>query len=339
MDREYIKNLVKKSGILKKRNVIGYSNVPQPKIQSGLKTRKQAIRIYVTKKEKPELISKNDLVPRILCSGNAYEETDIIELGNVRALSELPRTAKARPVTLGLAVGHQNITAGSLGQLYHDKDGNLVAGSNAHIVSDHPDYTPDKIQGNILQPASYFGGTVPNDIIGTYKWHKTLTPSISESTCPVGKGAAKFFNVFPKVLGRRGRFSYVNLDTANLIDFGVYEPTVEHLNKVDNDFMKESDKFIGHLFAGSDNSGIICKVEHVLAEGYTPLMAYDTVKEDDTVYGSSFWGDYMTTVDDSSASLLVGYGDFTALFDDVIIVFNAGVIKGGWSGSGFVKRV
>jgi hypothetical protein len=121
---------------------------------------------------------------------------------------------------------------------------------------------------------------------------------------------------------------------TNVTDFGVYIPTVTHITAtVDNALRDEP--FIGHLFASSDMAGMICKVKYIMELGYLPIHGTAEVKDGDTVKGSSFWGDYQTEVIDSSASIMVNYGEFHAYFEDVIFVKNDGTIKGGWSGSGF----
>jgi len=53
------------------------------------------------------------------------------------------------------------------------------------------------------------------------------------------------------------------------------------------------------------------------------------------VKGCSFWCSYQTRVTDPRAAVTVSYGSFRAYFEDVIMVHNEGVIKGGWSGSGW----
>ena len=95
--------------------------------------------------------------------------------------------------------------------------------------------------------------------------------------------------------------------------------------------------FIGHLFAGSDKVGIICKVKYIVEEGYVPLIDTAEVTDGDIVKGCSFWCNYTTTVLDASAVVTVSYGSFVAMFDDIIIVNNDKTIRGGWSGSGWRK--
>jgi len=101
--------------------------------------------------------------------------------------------------------------------------------------------------------------------------------------------------------------------------------------------MTQNDLFIGHLFGGSDTTGVICKVGNIISEGYTPVIPYTTeINVGDKVKGCSFWQQcYTTEITDTSAVITVNYNTFLATFSDMILVKNENVIQGGWSGSGF----
>jgi hypothetical protein len=324
-----IKELILKYDLLKKKNVIGYSLTLKPKIKNGqIIPDRLCIRIYVKKKEPMETLMIKDIIPEVL--GDI--ETDVVEIGEIKALS-VDKTKRIRPVPLGVSVGNFNITAGSLGMLYKDKDGNILAGSNAHVLTEFPEKNPEEqTEKRILQPGAYHGGQNLDNIVGTYYWHKRVVP-LGESNCPIGKSLASFFNIFIKILGRNGRFKYL-ADFNNNIDFALYKPEVDHILDV-ADGSLTNEPFIGHLFAGSDTQGIICKVKYIISEGYDPMVEPAEVKTGDIVRGCSFWCNYQTEVTDESAAVQVSYGNFIAMFSDVIIVKNDNIIKGGWSGSGF----
>lgn len=334
-----IEKLLKDTGILDKPNVIGFSKKLMPKIKEGKATKDKAIRIYVSKKVDTKNLKKNDLIPSCIHVVNAMGvetlQTDIVEIGEVKALVD--KTAKFRPIVpLGVSIGHINITAGSLG-MYYTKDNQIYMGSNAHVFT--PDASLDQnaiTEKRILQQGSYHGGTA-NDVVAEYVWHKKIYPE-GVSPCPVGNFVAKSMNVLPTILGRRGRFQYCSIE-PNKIDFAVAKPLkdiIPDLNTADN-CIPSTYKFIGHLFAGSDQIGIICKVKHIINEGYMPMWDYAEVSEGDRVKGCSFWCHYETTVMDTSAVLTVNYGNFIATFEDVIMVSNDGTIRGGYSGSGWFK--
>ncbi|MEM2260838.1 MAG: hypothetical protein QXK24_00155 [Ignisphaera sp.] len=328
-----IKKLILKYKILEYPNVVGYSNKLQNRIKQGQVLEEKVIRIYVSKKVPAEQLKLEEIIPRVLKDGNSTIETDVVEIGEIKALS-VSKTSRVRPVPLGVSVGNWNITAGSLGMLYKYK-GQVIAGTNAHVVTDTPNKSPkDVVEKRILQPGSYHGGQKEENIVGYYLWHKRIVP-VTENECKVAKVIVKVLNFLTKILRRKGRFYYFGL-TSNKIDFGVYTPTVEHTKEVMDGSLKD-EKFIGHLFAGSYTTGVICKAKYIIKEGYCPLIEPAEVKEGDIVRGSSFWCNYTTKVIDSSGNVMVGYGNFNAWFEDVILVSHDGTIKGGWSGSGWRK--
>ena len=329
-----IEKIIKKywKDISKKENVIGYSKNLQKKVSYGKTTEVPCIRIYVRKKKDLSILRSSDIIPMSI-EGII---TDVVEIGDIKAL-QVDKTTRWRPVELGLSIGNWNITAGSLGMLFK-KIGSeqIYAGSNSHVLSERPDYKPEEIlEKRILQPGSYHQGKTEDNIVGTYFWHKRILP-VGLENCKIGGGLSRILNFFLRVFNRRGRFKYES-DTSNHIDFAVYIPTVEHILKVSDDSLT-NEPFIGLLFAGSDSSGIICKSKYIEQEGFIPMVQSTEVQEGDKVKGCSFWCSFQTKVLDSSGVVTVSYGDFQAAFEDIIIVENEnGIIKGGWSGSGWRK--
>ena len=323
--------------IKKKANVVGYSKTIKNKIINGKVTDIPCIRIYVRRKIKPKkYLLPKDIIPATI--EGIY--TDVVEIGELRAppdgfeMISTSKTDKFRPVKLGVSVGHWDITAGSLGMLYRYK-GVEYAGSNAHVLTPNPSLPVEKItEKRILQPGAYHGGKNPDNVVGEYAWHKRIVP-IGESNCKIGQSICRTMNKLLAILGRRGRFHYITQVTNN-IDFAVYEPTVPHSIEVADKSLSD-EPFIGHLFAGSEKVGIICKVKYIIEEGFYPLVEPTEVKDGDIVKGCSFWCNYQTIILDESAVTTVSYGDFIAEFEDVIMVKNDKVIRGGWSGSGWRK--
>ena len=128
-----------------------------------------------------------------------------IEVGHVVALTD--RTAEFRPLIGGISVGHEKITAGTIGSIVYDQDTNqpLIL-SNCHVLanSDTPDEERALSGDPILQPGVYDSGT---EIVATlYDWipiHNEVTvdaavalpitdvsnyildiPCITGTTCP-----------------------------------------------------------------------------------------------------------------------------------------------------------
>jgi hypothetical protein len=302
----------------------------QNKITKGKELPIPCWRIYVKKKEPIEVLGAKDRIPSHVKSKDSEIATDIVEIFP-KALS-VDKTQRLRPVPLGCSVGHWQITSGSLGMLFK-YSGEIVAGSNAHVLTDDPSKEVEQItEKRILQPGAYFQGQNPDNIVGEYLWHKRVVP-LGTSNCKVAKTVCKILNFLVWLFRRKGEFKYWGID-KNHIDFAVYYPTVEHLSKTADDSLT-NEPFIGLLFAGDENCGVICKAKYMVEEGFTPVFPIAEVKEGDIVKGCSFWCNYTTKVTDSSAVIQVSYGDYIALFEDVIIVQNEDIIKGGWSGSGF----
>ena len=315
--------------LLKYPNVIGYSNVLLPKIVKGKETDTLSIRVYVSKKVPIKELRSQDIIPSEIDG----VPTDIVEIGKIEAF----KTSKQRPVTLGLSVSHWNVTSGSLGMLYEYK-GNTIAGSNAHVLVDNPNKKPEEVtERRIVQPGTYFGGQNPDNIVGEYLWHERVKPLTEQ--CKVSKCLTDLLNSIAKTLRRRTRFGFLSYP-VNYIDFAVYKPTIEHYCTFYDQCTSKDWKFIGHLFAGSEQTGIVCKVKYILDRKFKPCWDYTTnVLAKDKVHGCSFWCHYNTTVSDPSGNVIVSYGDFEAYYEDVIILNNDGTIKGGWSGSGFFKVI
>ena len=351
VDDNWLKNVIIPrygASLKQKKNVAGWSRTFKPKLREGQPPGEPCFRVYVFNKVDVSALAAIDVIPKSLDG----VLTDVVAIGvpysppkwNVKPMNATgsaaatDRQSAVRPVPLGVGVGNWDITQGSLGMLYTPIGSTkILAGSNAHIVSPSPFLHPSEvIEKRILQPGAYAHGKDPANVVGSYVWHKELAVSGSEKWTPVNQWGMLIWRIvqFIAQLLNRGSAPKVAVPASNLIAFGVYEPTIPHVkNTVDAALGDEP--FIGHLFAASDFVGMVCKVEHIIDQGYAPVIPWAKVQDGDRVKGSSFWGDYETTVMDASASVLVNYGDYYAPFDDAIFLINDGTIRGGWSGSGF----
>ncbi|MCS7102380.1 MAG: S1 family peptidase [Candidatus Korarchaeum sp.] len=99
---------------------------------------------------------------KVLVSG---EFTPLIKTGEV---GPLERRGKYRPIVGGISIGHPKITAGTLGILMKDKDGNIVILSNNHVLAcSSSDRKKRAEKGDvIIQPGKYDGGNVTKDGVG-----------------------------------------------------------------------------------------------------------------------------------------------------------------------------
>lgn len=212
------------------------------------------------------------------------------------------------------------------------RNGKLCWSSNCDNPSKKPEEVTEK---RILQPGSYFGGQNVDNIIGAYLWHERVRP-ITES-CKIAGGITRVLNKLSRFLHRKSRFILASYP-VNYIDFAVYSPSVEHVCDFYDNCTPKTYEFIGHLFAGSDVSGVVCKVKYILDRNFKPCYNYSTdVQVGDRTHGCSFWCHYDTTVSDPSANLIVSYGNFEAYYEDVIMLNNDGTIRGGYSGSSWFK--
>ncbi|MGB9760416.1 MAG: hypothetical protein ACPLZG_11360, partial [Thermoproteota archaeon] len=291
--------------LLKNPHVTAVDNYLRPRIRGGKEVpEEKCIRVYVEKKLPLSALKEEEVIPKTV--GDI--PTDVVESGKIVALILMPvpkslefdPKARVRPITGGISFGNVSITANTIGWFYVDKNGNKYIGSNAHCLTPDPFADPSQVSPKeVVQPASYDGGKLPNDLIGHYVWHKKLEPESS--------------GVF------------------NKIDFAL--STIE----VDCDFkiwqQYTPSKLVGHLFAGSDTLTVVFKEKYVLQEGYTPLNAEVVeVKEGDWVEKWSRNGYGYAQVTSTSATVKVWYGNNEfAIFTDQVLT--TALARGGCSGS------
>jgi len=329
-------------------NVVGFSLDVLPRQRNNSYSSQEAVRFYVKEKVGLDTLRFKDIIPPELSIRSMFKrhflETDIIEIGLPEKFT-IDKTKAFRPVELGVSIGNQAITAGSLGMLYlKGDDFSPWGGSNAHVLTPNAGWSVEEVINsgyvNILQPGSYHGGTL-KDAVGYYNWHQQIYPINVPSNCDIAGGLAGLLNRLSRILGRQSRFKAV-VPYTNSIDFGLYKITKEHILKVADESIDVEDKeFTSHLYAGSETVGILCKVSKILETrpDIKPANGYWSDPEvGDKIKGCSFWCNYETDVTDVNGVINVNYGDFMALMTDAVVVNNDGTIKGGWSGSGWFKE-
>lgn len=329
--------------IATKNNVVGFSNVIQSQIYDRISQKEMdTVVIYVSQKVPLGQLSKKDIIPRYYKPFMRLPlRLKIKEIGIITAppaqgkdIADIDRTTRQNPVILGLSVAHRVISAGSLGMPFIEQNsGEEFWGSNGHVLTPDATLSPEQIEEKrIYQPGSYHQEPTEKTEIGEYHWHKQIVGNMSE--CPIAGATTKSLNGLSGLFGRNTKLLAVSQQAANKIDFAVYKANVPHECKLPDGLEIPGD-FAGLLFAGSETAGIICKAKNISAEGYKSVIPETDVKVGDIVFGSSFWGDYETVVEDTGLSVKVGYGNSVAMFEDLILVKNNGTIKGGWSGSSF----
>lgn len=156
------------TGLKTDRNVIGAAF--GQRTAHGEKTDEPAMVIYVLRKAPKAGIPPSRLLPRRIYVGGDCVEVDVVETGPIYAHEF---TARERPATCGISVGHFNITAGTIGAFVIDNgDGTTCLLSNNHVLADE---NAGVVGDAIIQPGAFDGGSTPGDTIATLKRFVMLT--------------------------------------------------------------------------------------------------------------------------------------------------------------------
>lgn len=335
--KEEIKEWLRKN-IYKYPNVVGFSNHYHNRIKGGkVVENTQVIRIYVEKKIPESQLAKHHVIPKRIND----VETDVVEIGHIKT-QDVDRTTIYRPLILSISIGNYDITAGTLSIPFKDVKGNVYLSSNAHVLTPNPSLSPDQItEKRILQPGPYdivahnWDVNDPKFVVGEYYWHQQVYPIGAISNCPTAKFWSGIYNTFSKAFHRKTRLVSI-VEETNTIDFAIFKPTVAYEVKFPQ-LNITNKKFIGLLFAGSENSTIICKAENIIKTGYYPAVDYTlNLQLNTTIYKEGrTTGLTQGTIMDLSGNVTVDYETFLARFDDVIIA--TAMSKPGDSGSACFK--
>lgn len=265
----------------------------------GETTDDPALVVYVVKKSPKRIIPPSLLLPRRMYVGGDCVEVDVVETGPLYALSF---TANERPATLGISVGHINVTAGTLGGFVTDNtDGASCILSNNHVLADS---NVGLVGDAIVQSGVFDGGTAPTDTIATLR-----------------------------------RFVMLNA-TGNTVDGAIGLITGNVINQVHANIIPTATAdhpAVGLLFAGGCNITIMNPIANVLAQLNITLPggAGNTATADIgmNVEKVGRTTEYTTsTVKEIDATVTVGgYGFGSAEFDNQFTT--AWMSDGGDSGS------
>ena len=328
-------------------NYRGSSNTLKPRERNGrIIPGTKVVRVYVTHKVSERKLSPNAIIPKTI----AGFETDVVIIGRPKALSVssplITGKEKIRPLTSGLSFGHWDITTGTLGWNYEKNGEDPALGSNAHVETPDPSLPPEEIDPKWeLQPGPYHGGQMLDNKVGVYLWHKQLQKKEEESGCSVAWLHRLSYNVpaelGSRIFGPRPRTRQKSVVAGvNHIDFALCTDEVGFDGKV---WQTHSPTQLGgHVFAGSDYVSILCKESLVIAEsGWKPVG----VEPYDFAVGDlvEVWSWRLTefepntpnvtgTIVDEDANVEVGYGDFTAPYEHVVMG-SPNIAKPGCSGS------
>jgi len=191
LSEKEIKKLWKK--LKKFPNVVGFDSTPRPRIKNGkVLPHVPTLRIYVSKKMKIEELRPEDVIPRKLDIGSLEMETDIVEIGEIKALQDTKK--KYRPIKAGISACHKNCTACTISGFFRDKEtGQVYVALNNHCGALE---NKAKKGDSWIQPSPYDGGKYPLDEIA--KLHHFVEIKFNEFKCPV----RNFFHKIYRALKR-----------------------------------------------------------------------------------------------------------------------------------------
>lgn len=168
------------SQILAKPNVVGVA--VGLKEAEGIWTDTMALVVLVQQKLPLTALSAADRVPREIDG----IQTDVYEVGVLRALQLPPPTGRFRPeIPSGVSAGHFAITAGTLGAVVKDRmTGEKLLLSNNHVFANSNDA---QIGDAILQPGPADGGQNPGDQVARLERFVPLT-YVEDANQPLPNG-------------------------------------------------------------------------------------------------------------------------------------------------------
>jgi len=165
--------------ILRKPNVIGFSNDFRNKIKGGKELPIKSIRFYVTKKLPKDQLKESELIPEYI-----YDiPTDVVEVGRFRFNDVY--TGRYRPIPCGVSEGPATLSiGGTRGWFIIDANGKTYVISCNHVYAGEGDV----VEGSyMLQPALIDGGKDPDDrsaiLRGYVPLQECTTPDTPEQ-CP-----------------------------------------------------------------------------------------------------------------------------------------------------------
>ncbi len=288
------KEVLRKHGpnLLAKKNVIAIGS--GEKRVKGMPTGILSIVVSVEKKVPLSALKEKDIVPKEI----EGVKTDVIQTGKIKALKT--RTDKWRPAPGGVSIGHEWVTAGTLGCLVV-RDGVEYILSNNHVLADSNNAPLNSV---ILQPGKYDGGELIDRIATLYEF--VPIQFIGGQGCQVGNAIAKLFNIPAGIFGRKTHLIAQSAQQfENLVDAAIALP-------VSGDFVVDE----------------ILDIGTIMGVNLFPTIGLGTQKSGRTsavTKGNISQIDVMTNVDYGNGKM--------ALFVDQILIEASGYSAPGDSGS------
>lgn len=210
--------------LLRKKNVVAVG-IGCKEI-GGKRTETKAIICSVSKKEPLSDLKKKDAIPtRVWLKPPVGMPTDVKEEpGGFKVRTD--RKKRIRPAPGGVCIGHEWVTAGTLGCLV-GKGGNVYILSNNHVLAD----TNNAPLGSaILQPGKYSGGE-PIDRIASLTEFVPIEFGGGEG-CNIGQAVARLANFFAGKVRSQTRLEAASIrQVANRVDAAIACPLKDDLVK------------------------------------------------------------------------------------------------------------
>jgi len=183
------------------------------KVKNGKKTKELGVIVFVDKKLTEAQLTSQGVIPKTVAVSDKDVKTDVVESGTFKSL-EL--TDRMRPIVPGYSVGHPDITAGTLSCIVLC-DGELCILSNNHVLAN---VNKAQIGDPIVQPGTYDGGSLPDDIVATLYDYVKIETLLSQ--CKFSVAVANLFNFFAKKAKKKTRQKLTPIvPIGNLVDCAV----------------------------------------------------------------------------------------------------------------------
>lgn len=148
---------------LNKKNVVGIGI--GEKWTNGVNTKEPSLLVFVEKKEEGSNLHQYDVIP----SAVNGVKTDVV--GKSGVFHSHANTTRVRPIQPGYSCGHLQVTAGTIGAFFRDREGSIVGLSNNHVIA----ATNRGARGHaVVQPGIYDKSDWNNNIVGTLKYYRQL---------------------------------------------------------------------------------------------------------------------------------------------------------------------
>jgi len=186
------------------------------KRSNGQRTNDLALICSVATKKAKENLLERELIPASIQG----LPTDVQVTGVIRALNDPKR--KFRPAPGGVSIGHERITAGTLG-CWVKRNGKYYILSNNHVLAN----SNSAVEGDaILQPGPHDEGEWPLDRIAKLSAFIPIQFEAGESDCKIGKNTASILNALASTFNRKTRMQPVRVyeSPENLVDAAIALP-------------------------------------------------------------------------------------------------------------------